>query len=249
MVVQYQCRWTETLWKAGTVYPVHQTEKEGSSCLKEEGHGIDGRSQLGSFLQISIPDAPKALSSPPDQASEEHVQSNINSDNPDPDLKVSSDPIASATFFDDLRKEYQNGFFVHITKERKDLKLTDAYVGRYARRPPLSELRIKDYTGEMITFEFIRKLVCHIPPHYFNIIRHYGILASRVKTAYKKITDKFLGKAAGVKAAQNWRERQTSFRGNDPLLCRICQRAMVFVSAYTPNPLSMVKTKLQSVFS
>ncbi len=198
----------------------------------------------------------------------EHIQTNINSNNPDPDLKVFSDPSVTAAFFDDLRKEYQNGFFVHITKERKDLKLTAAYVGRYARRPPLSELRIKDYTGEMITFEFkdyrdsgrksrytlktiefIRKLVRHIPPHYFNVIRHYGILASRVKTAYKKITDKLLGKAAGVKAALNWQERQTAFRGNDPLLCRICKRAMVFVSAYTPNPLSEIKIKLQSVFS
>ena len=77
----------------------------------------------------------------------EHIQKNINSDNPDPDLKVFSDSSVTAVFFDDLRKEYQNGFFVHITEERKDLKLTAAYVGRYARRPPLSELRIKDYSG------------------------------------------------------------------------------------------------------
>lgn len=198
----------------------------------------------------------------------EHIQYNINSDNPDPDLKVFSDPAVMAPFFGDLRKEYQNGFFVHITKERKDLKLTAAYVGRYARRPPLSELRIKGYTGEMVTFEFkdyrdsgrksrytlktiefIRKLVRHIPPHYFNVIRHYGLLASRVKTTYKKITDKLLGKAANVTAAQNWQERQTAYRGNDPLLCSLCQRAMVFVSAYLPNPLQRVKTKLQSAFS
>lgn len=198
----------------------------------------------------------------------EHIQRDINSDTPDPDLKVFSEPTIMSAFFDDLRKEYKNGFFVHITKERKDLKLTASYVGRYARRPPLSELRIKDYTGEMITFEFkdyrdsgkkslytlktiefIRKLVRHIPPHYFNVIRHYGLLASRVKTAYKKITDKLLGMAPGVKAVQNWQERQTAFRGNDPLLCRICQKTMVFVSAYLPNPLQRVKTKLQSAFS
>ena len=99
------------------------------------------------------------------------------------------------------------------------------------------------------TIEFIRKLVRHIPPHYFNVIRHYGLLASRVKTAYKKITDKLLGMASGVKTAQNWQERQTAFKGNDPLLCRICQKTMVFVSAYLPNPLQLIKTKLQSAFS
>ncbi|CAK0752368.1 hypothetical protein CCP3SC1_200008 [Gammaproteobacteria bacterium] len=132
-------------------------------------------------------------------------------------------------FFDDLREEYQNGFFVHITEEQKDLELTAAYVGRYARRPSLSELRIKDYTGEFVTFEFkdyrnnggkvlhtlrtvefIKNLVQHIPPHYFNVIRHYGLLASRVKTTYKKLpincwyplqysnTENLGGKADGI---------------------------------------------------
>jgi len=198
----------------------------------------------------------------------EQIQRDIRSNNPDPDLQVFANPQVMTAFFDNLKKEYQNGFFVHITKERKDLKMTTAYVGRYARRPPLSEIRIKNYTGEMVTFEFkdyrdngskslytlktiefIRKLVRHIPPHYFNVIRHYGLMASRVKTAYKKITDKLLGKAPGIKAAHDWRERQTAFLGKDPLLCRICQKAMVFVSAHLPNPLLLVKTRLQSAFS
>ena len=167
----------------------------------------------------------------------EQIDGIINSVNPDSELRVFSDPAITKTFFDDLKKEYQNGFFVHITEERTDLKLTAAYIGRYARRPPLSELRIKSYTGETISFEFkdyrnkaskvlytlktiafIRKLVRHIPPHYFNVIRHYGLSASRVKTAYKIITDKLLGKASDIKAAKNWRERQTEFRGKDPLL-------------------------------
>jgi hypothetical protein len=43
------------------------------------------------------------------------------------------------TFFDDLKKEYTNGFYVHITEERQDLKQTVGYIGRYARRPPISE--------------------------------------------------------------------------------------------------------------
>ena len=198
----------------------------------------------------------------------EQIQRDIDSDNPDPDLKVFSDPSVMTAFFNDMKKEYKNGFFVHITEERKDLKSTMGYIGRYARRPPLSEVRIKDYTGDMVTFEFkdyrdngskslytlktvefIKKLVRHIPPHYFNVIRHYGLLASRVKTTYKKITDKLLGKASGVKTAQDWRERQTAFRGEDPLVCRICQKVMRFVSAHLPNPISMIKARMQAVFS
>ena len=63
------------------------------------------------------------------------ILKNINSDNPDPDLKPFSDPSAMKSFFDNLKKEHKNGFFVHITKERKDLKPTMGYIGRYARRP------------------------------------------------------------------------------------------------------------------
>jgi len=198
----------------------------------------------------------------------EQIDRNIYSENPDQELKVFSDPAIANTFFDDLKKEYQNGFYVHVTEERTDLKLTAAYIGRYARRPPLSELKIKSYTDQSISFdfkdyrdngskvlytlktiEFIRKLVSHIPSHYFNVIRHYGLSASRVKTAYKTITDKLLGRASGVKTAKNWRKRQTDFQGKDPLICNICQTVMVFVTAHIPNPFTLVKVKLQSAFS
>ncbi len=198
----------------------------------------------------------------------EQIDRNINSENQDKELMVFSDPAITTTFFDDLKKAYQNGFFVHITEERSDLKLTAAYIGRYARRPPLSEIRIKNYTGEYISFEFkdykdngskvlytlktiafIRKLVRHIPPHYFNVIRNYGLSASRVKTSYKTITDKLLGKAAGITTAKNWRERQTKYLGTDPLLCNICQTAMIFVTAHIPNPLTLIKVRLKSTFS
>ena len=197
----------------------------------------------------------------------ERILKDVNSDNPDPELKPFSDDSFMRAFFDDLKKEYTNGFYVNITEERADLKMTAGYIGRYARRPPLSELRIKDYTGDMVTFEFkdyrngsskvlytlktvefIQKLVRHIPPHYFNLIRHYGLMASRVKGAYKKITDKLLKKPPFVKHAQDWRERQTAFRGIDPLVCTICQKVMRFVSAYLPNPLSLIKAKFQAVF-
>ena len=196
------------------------------------------------------------------------IRKDINADHPDPDLKVFSDPSAMTSFFDDMKKQYRKGFFVNITEQRKDLSLTVAYVGRYARRPPLSEVRIKDYTGDMLTFEFkdyrhngskvrytlktiefIRKLIRHIPPHYFNVIRHYGLLASRVKAIYKQITDYLLEQALAVKPALIWQERQAAFRGRDPMLCRICQKDMKFVAVYLPNPLSLVKARFQAVFS
>ena len=197
-----------------------------------------------------------------------HIQKNIKSDNPDQDLVVFSDPMVMKHFFDELKNEYKNGFYVNVTEERQDLKQTVSYVGRYARRPPISELRIKKHTGDFVTFEFkdyyhngskvlhtlktiefIRKLIRHIPPHYFNVIRHYGILANRVKKAYQKLTEKLLGTAPDVEKAKTWRERQELLHGKDPLRCRICNKIMKFSSAHYPNSLSSIKAKIDIAFS
>lgn len=198
----------------------------------------------------------------------EKILRDVHSDDPDPDLKVFATPSVMAAFFDDLKAEYRNGFFVHSTEERKDLSLTAGYLGRYARRPPLSEIRIKRYTGDYVTFEFkdyrsggskalytlksnefIRNLVQHVPPHYFNLIRHYGLLASRVKAKYKAITDCLLANGPVINPAPKWRERQTEFRGEDPLLCRICRRVKRFVSAHLPTALPDVKRQAQATFA
>jgi len=195
------------------------------------------------------------------------IEDNIKSSDPDQDLLVFSDASVVKSFFNDLKHEYQNGFFVHVTEERQDLELTAGYIGRYARRPPISEIRIKDYTGEYVTFEFkdyrhdgskvlytlktiefIYKLIRHIPPHYFNVIRHYGLLASRVKSKFKEIADKLLATPPTVNKTKNWRERQKTFQNKDPLLCKICHRVMIFVSAHLPNPLPAIRVSFHMTF-
>ena len=198
----------------------------------------------------------------------EQIQRNLRSDTPDPELKVFSEPSVMKSFFDTLRREHKNGFIVNVSQKREDLESTAGYIGRYARRPPLSEVRIKDYTGEYVTFEykdylnndskvlhtlrtveFIRKLIRHIPEHYFNVIRHFGLLASRVKTPYKEITDRLLPSPAETEKTPTWRERQTLFQGKDPLVCRICQKVMRLVSQHIPNPLSNIKSRLSTDFA
>ncbi|KPA09435.1 transposase, partial [Candidatus Magnetomorum sp. HK-1] len=127
--------------------------------------------------------------------------------------------------------------------------------------------RIKNYTFDYVTFEykdyyangaktlytlktfdFIEKLIRHIPPHYFNVIRHYGIIASRVKSKYKKLTNNLLGIIKGINKSQSWQERQKQYRGEDPLICRICKRSMSFVKTYTQKKLSQVKKSFQRTF-
>ena len=142
------------------------------------------------------------------------------------------------------------------------------YICRYARRPPISEVRIKNYTGDYVTFEykdynanglktkltirtteFIKRIIRHIPPHYFNAIRHYGLIASRVKTWYNKIVNKLLGIVKGVNKAKTWQERQFDYHGEDPLICKICGRIMRFVSASITTPISRIKKHFQAIFA
>jgi hypothetical protein len=196
------------------------------------------------------------------------INKNLKSNNPDPGLKPFSDPKVMESFFDELKQIYSNGFFVWVSEQRFDLKATVAYIARYARRPPISEVRIKDYDGEWVTFEytdpkapnspvtwklkateFIKKLIRHISPHYFNVIRHYGIIASRVKTKFKEITDKLLGIASKIQKFINWRQRQTKFRGKDPMLCKICNSTMVFVKNQVQRPLAVTKEYFKTTFT
>jgi len=196
----------------------------------------------------------------------EMINKNIRSDKPDPDLKVFAEPSVMKSFVDDLITQYNKGFFVWVSEKRQMLKPTIAYIGRYARRPPISEVRISGYDGDNVaftftdkttkngknlsykttwqlkTFEFIKRLIRHIPPHYFNVIRHYGIIASRVKRKYKKITDKLLGRAYGVKKFKNWQQRQTEYHnGQNPMICKVCQSLMEFIVVHRPFRFSTVK--------
>lgn len=186
----------------------------------------------------------------------------------DPELALFTDPNVMKSFFDDLKEKYEKGFYVNVSEERIELKPTMDYLGKYARRPPISEVRIKKYDGERITFEykdyydkgtkvdyelsvieFIRKLIRHIPPHYFNITRHYGLFASRVKTKYKKILNKVLNTTTKtMEKIKKWEERQMQLLGINPMICKICKRKMEYLGKRLLAPLFVVREHFQKKF-
>ena len=73
------------------------------------------------------------------------------------------------------------------------------YFGRYTKRPPIAESKLKHYSGEDVVFSFknhhtgkyenqslnvfafIAKFIQHIPDQGFRMIRYYGFLANRVR--------------------------------------------------------------------
>lgn len=111
-----------------------------------------------------------------------------------------------------LYKQNDNGFYVYAKKNySSNIKFTLQYITRYTSRPAMAESRILNYDGEFITFfysrhednirveerihifEFIKKLIIHIPEYGFNMIRYYGIYAmKKFKTSHlKRLKEKF----------------------------------------------------------
>lgn len=89
------------------------------------------------------------------------------------------------------------------------------YLGRYTHKIAISNHRIKNMTGGMITFsaknyrkggqkyditfkyaDFIKRFALHILPKRFVRIRHYGILASAIKNIVLKIVEEQPGKVS-----------------------------------------------------
>ena len=96
---------------------------------------------------------------------------------------------------DNCYKSAENGFFVYAPKSKGKIRNLINYLGRYLGRPVIAKSRIDDYDGTNVTFhykrhednllvretvraeDFIKRIVVHIPPHYFNMVRFYGLYA------------------------------------------------------------------------
>jgi hypothetical protein len=134
---------------------------------------------------------------------------------------------------------YALNWYVYVNLRPLDLSALRSYIGRYAKKPVIAENRITDYDGKTVTFfyeerdnpapiysklsaeEFILKLIQHISPPHFRIIRYYGLLANAVKEKYLKFISLLLRQIRKTVFYLRWRIRQMKFKGIDPLLCPV----------------------------
>ena len=103
-----------------------------------------------------------------------------------------------------IYKEYNNGFYVYAKPDNiSSINQTINYVVRYTGRPAMAQSRIIDYDGTYVTYyyerhedgkrieekvhayEFIKRLILHIPNKNFKVVRYYGIYAKTHKQADK----------------------------------------------------------------
>ena len=112
--------------------------------------------------------------------------------------------------------DYKSGFNVKRIKGKMKKKELAGYIARYIRHPAISNRRIVNYDSINVTLiiedknksytkifsvdDFISRLIKHIPPKGFQVVRHYGVY-SRIKydkgrkcKDKQEIIQKFLGK-------------------------------------------------------
>ena len=156
-----------------------------------------------------------------------------------------------------LYKEKDKGFYVYAKTEIKSAKTAAKYVGRYVGRPAISESRILKYDGKNVTYkytrhednkvivetvhvyEFIKRIIRHIPEKNFKMIRYFGIYSRRGKgkVNFIKMIDKRI--LSIRKSIANWENRILAIAGVDPCKCPNCKNKMRFHDIVYPKYGSM----------
>ena len=151
----------------------------------------------------------------------------------------------------DLYFKYPKGFYVNAPKNKyKSVKDLLSYVCRYLSRPVMAESRILDYDGDFVTFwyqrhtddvivieklhafEFIQKLIMHIPEPNFKYIRFYGAYNSSTKTFINVATLIDSDRVNFKKSLNKWRTKILINFHIDPLICPNCHEEMVYYKSY-----------------
>ncbi len=152
------------------------------------------------------------------------------------------------TFNHLLDELYKKCWIVHCTKPSKDYQNAVNYLGRYVKRPPIAQSKLRHYDGNTITFayrdhtskqhrdfqlsvdHFIARFIQHIPDVGFRMIRYYGVLANRVRGKILPIIYSLLGQQKQSEKPK----KTTGFAilmekdfGVSPFICILCGKNLV----------------------
>ena len=152
-----------------------------------------------------------------------------------------------------LTAQYERWWNIGIERFRSKKQFL-GYAGRYARRPPIAQHRVRAISRQEIRFattdtrtkrpgettytpaEFLTTLADHIPDRYRHNIRYFGLLAPRVKGHTHDAVFALLGQARlGKPRRLRWAASLQKSFGVDPLLDRAGQR-MRWARRVPPTP-------------
>ena len=149
---------------------------------------------------------------------------------------------------------YQKKWVVYLNKQSDDHKNNTQYLGKYLKRPPIGETRIKAYDGKAVTYqyldhytkethtmtlpvlEFIGRLVTHIADQHFRTIRYYGFLSNRLSGTLMPIVYSLLGQSPPKKKIYlPWLKMLWEHFRYNPLICPHCAKMMVLIRLVLPS--------------
>ena len=153
----------------------------------------------------------------------------------------------------EIYKEYENGFYVYAKPDNiSSIKQTINYVVRYTGRPAMAQSRILNYDGTYVTYyyerhedgkrieekvhvyEFIKRLIKHIPDKNFKVVRYYGIYAKEHKHS-KKIFKLLNGNVIRIKEfLRKWQYSIELSFGYNPTKCS-CGGKFIFFDLKIPK--------------
>ncbi|NQU32094.1 MAG: IS91 family transposase [Bacteroidetes bacterium] len=161
---------------------------------------------------------------------------------------------------------YKITWNVQLNKHNENKAINLKYIGRYVKRPPIGETRIKSYDGKNVVFEyldhytnsvdtmdlpvydFIARLICHIHDKNFRVFRYYGFLANRVRSTLLPIVYTFLNmKDVITNVYITWREMIINTLKKDPLYCYLCNKEMILNSFVLPPPTNTINDEHEKI--
>ena len=165
-----------------------------------------------------------------------------------------------------MRALYAIKWYVYLQTPSDNHKRNIEYLGRYIKRPPVSEARIEKYDGNEVTFkfldhynntvehitmsvfQFIAYLIIHIPDRNFRMIRYYGFLSNRTRGKLLPLVYKAIKQGAPkIIKVIGWRLMIWLSCKKDPLSCINCNIPMQLSKVYyglSPPLLMMCTNKM-----
>lgn len=160
------------------------------------------------------------------------------------------------SFYSWLQISYNKTWVVHLQKQSSNMKHNIEYLGKYLKRPPIGETRIRNYDGKFVTYQFrdhytntnqflklpvldfIARLIAHVPDKHFRNIRYYGFLANRKSSQLLPIVYKLLNMNRNflTKISIRWKDMIKHTFSFDPTSCPCCKTQMRFsLSIFTKH--------------
>ncbi len=141
-----------------------------------------------------------------------------------------------------LKKANQKKWILHLEPSMETPEEVIRYIGRYSKRACLSEYKITSIEGDFISFrykdnrdkdennkpkekierlhysDFFPRLLQHVPPAYFRVVRYYGLYSN-----HGNIPEEYFYKK---------QEATAEDPPKDPLYCETCNTEKILVYIY-----------------